>query len=115
MVETLINEKLFGSPECKSSWQFPLEEDGSMGDFKFANWRARRIMLHYDDLVEICLPGAERAEERNSWSSVASLYRECIMVCSIYFYFYLKPFNLMFYLLTFHFISLFYLGSITEK
>jgi len=114
LVETLINEKLFGSPECKSSWQFPLEEDGSMGDFKFANWRARRIMLHYNDLVEICLPGDERAEERNSWSSVASLYRDCIMVCLFYFYFYFQPFYLMLYLLTIYFI-LFCVGSILEK
>jgi hypothetical protein len=114
LVETLINEKLFGSPECKSSWQFPLEEDGSMGDFKFANWRARRIMLHYNDLVEICLPGDERAEERNSWSSVASLYRDCIMVCLFYFYFYFQPLYLMLYLLTIYFI-LFCVGSISEK
>jgi len=85
-VETLINERLFGSTECKSSWKFPLEDDGTMGDFKFANWRARRIMLHYNDLIEICLPDNERAEERNSWSSVATLYRDCIMVCVFYLF-----------------------------
>jgi hypothetical protein len=92
-VERLINEKLFGSPECKSSWQFPLEEDGSMGDFKFANWRARRIMLHYNDLVQICLPGDELAEDHDSWSRVASIYRDCITVrLFIYFLFLLSAF-----------------------
>jgi hypothetical protein len=79
-VEAIINEQFFGSPECKSTWKFPVEDDGTMGDFKFANWRARRIVLYYDSLVDICLPGEERAEERDSWSSVASLYRDCITV-----------------------------------
>ena len=79
-IETIINEQFFGSPECPSSWKFPIEDDGTMGDFKFANWRARRIVFYYDSLVEICLPGEERAEERNSWSTVASLYRDAITV-----------------------------------
>ena len=77
----IINERFFGSPECPSTWKFPVEDDGTMGDFKFANWRARRIVLHYDDLVDICLPGDELDEERISWRSVASYYRDCIMVC----------------------------------
>jgi hypothetical protein len=81
-VERIINEQFFGSPGCKSSWKFPIEDDGTMGDFKFANWRARRIVVYYNDLVEICLPGDERAEERNCWSSVASLYRDAITVKS---------------------------------
>ena len=27
-----------------------------MGNFKFANWRARRIILHYDFLVDFFCP-----------------------------------------------------------
>jgi hypothetical protein len=83
-VERIINEQFFGSPECPSSWKFPVEDDGTMGDFKFANWRARRIVQYYNDLVDICLPGDELAEERISWRSVGSLYRDCIMVCFIF-------------------------------
>jgi len=87
-IERIINQQLFGSPECPSSWKFPIEDDGTMGDFKFANWRARRIVLHYNDLVSVCLPGDNLAEERMAWSSVASLYRECITVrLSFVFYF----------------------------
>jgi hypothetical protein len=79
-IEKKINEQFFGSPECPSSWKFPIEDDGTMGNFKFANLCARRIVFYYDSLVEICLPGEERAEERNSWSTVASLYRDAITV-----------------------------------
>jgi hypothetical protein len=79
-VERIMNEQFFGSPECKSSWKFPIEDDGTMGDFKFANWRARRIVNNYNDLVEICLPGENLSEERIAWSSVAFLYSECITV-----------------------------------
>jgi len=86
-VEKIINQQFFGSAECPSTWKFPVEDDGTMGDFKFANWRCRRIVLHYNDLVDICLPGDELAEERMSWRSVASSYRDCIMVCSNFVFF----------------------------
>ena len=56
-VELLINEKLFGRPGAPSNWVFPVNDDGTMGEIKFANWRAWRIIDHFDLLVDICLPG----------------------------------------------------------
>jgi hypothetical protein len=81
-METLMNECFFGSPECPSAWKFPLEDDGTMGDFKFANWRARRIVENYDQLVELCLPGQENEGNRDAWCRMSSLYRGCIKALS---------------------------------
>ena len=85
-----------------------------MGDFKFANWRAGRIVHFYNNLVDICLPGDELAEERISWRSVASLYRDCIMVCLI-FVFICQPFNILFANISFFFFFLrLYLREVTS-
>ena len=39
-IENEVNEVIFGDPTCKSNWQFPLQDDGTIGAIKFANWRA---------------------------------------------------------------------------
>jgi hypothetical protein len=47
--DTIINESPFGLPGTPSNWKFPLNEDGTMGELKFSNWRARRILEHLND------------------------------------------------------------------
>jgi hypothetical protein len=39
-VERLMNKEIFGQVGCRSNWKFPVNDDGSMGQIKFANWRA---------------------------------------------------------------------------
>jgi hypothetical protein len=39
-IENEVNEVIFGDPTCKSNRQFPLQDDGTMGAIKFANWKA---------------------------------------------------------------------------
>ena len=76
-VQTLMNESLFGSPQCPSNWKFPVQDDGTMGVIKFANWRARRVIENIDGFVDIAQP----EEERQRWKDVFHLYREMMKVC----------------------------------
>ena len=40
-VERIVNQEIFGEPGLPSNWQFPLKDDGTIGDAKLANWRTR--------------------------------------------------------------------------
>ncbi len=48
-----------------------------MGDVKFANWRARKIIKEIDGLADICIP-ENQEDKRNEWKHTVSLYRNTI-------------------------------------
>jgi hypothetical protein len=79
-VEDIINEQIFGTYGCRSNWKFPVNDDGSMGQIKFAYWRARRIVENLDIIVDFCLPGDHRASERNQWKDCVLVYWSTIKV-----------------------------------
>ncbi len=39
-VDRIMNEAIFGQVGCRSNWKFLVNDDGSMGQIKIANWRA---------------------------------------------------------------------------
>ena len=57
-----------------------MNEDDSMGQIKFANWRARRVIEKIHSIIELCIPGDE--EEQNKWREVISAYQSTIQVRS---------------------------------
>jgi hypothetical protein len=71
----IMNDEIFGHNGCRSSWRFPVNDDGIMGQIKFANWRARRVIKQIDSIIELCIPGDDRIIERNEWRDVISSYR----------------------------------------
>jgi len=74
-VEVIFNEKVFGSPGSPSNWKFPLESDGTMGEIKLSNWRARRVIEEIDSLIDYCIPAdAEKAQ----WKDVFTSYKAVI-------------------------------------
>ena len=73
-VELIFNEQLFGLPGSASNWKFPLNPDGTMGEVKLSNWRARRVIDQIEALVDCCLPD----REKNAWSKVFNVYREVV-------------------------------------
>ncbi len=79
-VERIMNEEIFRQIGCRSNWKFPVNDDGSMGQIKFANWRARRVIEKIHSLIELCIPGNE--EEQHKWREVISAYQSTIQVCS---------------------------------
>ena len=58
-IEKIMNESIFGQVDCPSNWQLPKKDDGTMGAIKLANWRARRMVEHIDDIIEVCLIAEE--------------------------------------------------------
>jgi hypothetical protein len=72
--ERHINERIFGEPDAPSEWKFPYEED-KLGEIKFSNWRARKIVEELDGLVDLSIPESE-PELRMQWKSVAQIYVE---------------------------------------
>jgi hypothetical protein len=74
-IEDLVNESYFGHPGCRSNWKFPINDDGSMGEVKFANWRARRVIEHFDQLVDVCVTDED---EQVKWKSAGGIYRRTI-------------------------------------
>jgi hypothetical protein len=62
--------------DCPSAWIFPYEEK-KMGDVKFANWRAQKIIKEIDGLVDICIPNNQQ-DKRNDWKHTVSLYHNTI-------------------------------------
>jgi hypothetical protein len=91
-VQLIMNERIFENPGCTYNWTFPINKDGSMGEIKFANWRARRIVQQIDSIIEVCLPGNERQPQRELWSDTCAVYRSTIevrpLVCHFQFYLY---------------------------
>jgi hypothetical protein len=79
-VEQILNEEIFGSVGCKSNWKFPVNDDGSMGAIKFANWRARRVTDEIENIVNLCIPGDERLTERTKWKETIYAYQRTIKV-----------------------------------
>ena len=79
-VQNIMNQQIFGSVGCSSNWTFPINEDGTMGKVKLANWRARRVILEIEEIAVLCLPGDERLPERNKWLSAITAYRSTIQV-----------------------------------
>jgi len=75
-VERIINEYFFGTPGSPSNWKFPINSDGTMGDIKFANWRARRVVQHIDSIIEL----AVSANEREKWVEVFRCFRDMLEV-----------------------------------
>lgn len=85
-VTTIINEELFGEPRCPSNWVFPLDDNGGMGEIKFANWRARKIVEEMDSLIDVSFPGDERANQRDKWKEAVLTWRAMIKVCLLSFF-----------------------------
>ncbi len=54
-VEQIINEEIFGSVGCRSNWKFPVNDDGSMGAIKFADWRERRVIEEKEHIINLCI------------------------------------------------------------
>lgn len=77
-LELIFNEQLFGQPGSPSNWKFPMNKDGTMGEIKLSNWRARRVVERIEPLVACCLPDAE---DRNKWNQVFDSFRNVIKVC----------------------------------
>jgi hypothetical protein len=75
-VERYVNEKIFGEPDAPSGWKFPYEEK-RLGEVKFSNWRARRIIEEFDGLADLCIPETE-LELRQQWKGIATQYLEVI-------------------------------------
>jgi hypothetical protein len=73
-VEAIFNEKYFGLPESPSNWKFPLESDGTMGEIKLSNWRARRVIENINALIDRCIPEAEKPK----WTEVFTAYKAVI-------------------------------------
>jgi hypothetical protein len=80
-IQLIINEQLFGEQGCPSNWQFPLNDDGTMGDVSFANWRARRIIENINYLVDLCFPGEENAQVVLQWNNAVEAWQKCLKVC----------------------------------
>jgi len=72
----MINERLFGRPGAPSNWVFPVNDDGTMGEIKFANWRARGINDNFDLLADICNPG--NIDLQTKWKNIAVEYKTTI-------------------------------------
>jgi hypothetical protein len=64
-VENIMNDEIFGHNGCRSSWRFPVNDDGSIGQIKIANWRTRRVIEWIDSIIELCIPGDDRTIEQN--------------------------------------------------
>lgn len=79
-VQRIINEEMFGSVGCAALWTFPINENGTMGKIKFANWRACRVIDEIDSIINICIPGEERRLERNQWMACIASYQTAIKV-----------------------------------
>ncbi len=75
-VERYINETIFGEPGAPSGWKFPYE-DNQLGEVKFSNWRARKIIEEIDGLVDLSIPDSD-PELRMQWKNVSALYTEVI-------------------------------------
>jgi hypothetical protein len=56
-VEDIMNDEIFGHNGCQSNWRFPVNDDGSMGQIKFANWRARRVIERIKVLLSYVFQG----------------------------------------------------------
>ena len=76
-VERCMNESFFGTPEAPSAWQFPVNDDNTMGEIKLANWRARRVIEHIEEIVIICVQQSDQVR----WNDTFNLYRQMIKVC----------------------------------
>jgi hypothetical protein len=54
-VDCYINEKIFGEPEAPSGWKFPYEEN-QLGEIKFSNWRAHRLIEEINGIIGLSIP-----------------------------------------------------------
>jgi hypothetical protein len=79
-VEAIMNQEIFGSIGCSYLWTFPINENGTMGKIKFANWRARRVIGEIVSIINICIPGEEGLLERNKWQATIDAYQRMIKV-----------------------------------
>jgi hypothetical protein len=77
-IELIFNERLFGQPGSPSNWKFPMNNDGTMGEIKLSNWRARRVVEHIEPLVTCCVTNAEC---KNKWIQVFQSFKNVIKVC----------------------------------
>jgi hypothetical protein len=78
-IEKLLNESVFGTEEAPSGWQFPVNPNNTMGEIKFANWRARRVISCSEQLINLCIPVADR----DKWTEAFELYQMTIKVSSL--------------------------------
>jgi hypothetical protein len=56
-VEILFNTEIFGRLGCSSLWSCPLNPNCTIGEIKFANWRARKVIDDFHLLLDLCLSG----------------------------------------------------------
>jgi hypothetical protein len=75
-MECYLNETIFGEHEAPSGWKFPYESN-KLGEVKFSNWRARRIIEEFDVLVDLSIPETE-SELRGQWKNCTEQYSEVI-------------------------------------
>jgi hypothetical protein len=75
-VESLMNESFFGSPGSPSNWIFLVNEDGTMGAIKLANWRARRVVENIDSIVYLAL----HEEDRQKWKDAFLTFQNMLKV-----------------------------------
>ena len=76
-VERIVNQEMFGEPGSPSNWQFPLKDDGTIGDIKLANWHARRIVDRIDSKAQYCIIDATN---RDQWMEAFTAYKVTIQV-----------------------------------
>jgi hypothetical protein len=76
-VERIVNQEMFGEPRLPSNWQFPLKDDGTIGDIKLANWHARRIVDRIDSKAQYCIIDATN---RDQWMEAFTAYKNTIQV-----------------------------------
>ncbi len=79
-IESIINENIFGSVGCASNWKFPINDDGTMGKVKLANWHARKILQEIGAIVNCSIPGEDRHEEHSKWMLAITAFQRAIQV-----------------------------------
>jgi hypothetical protein len=78
-IEALVNERYGGHPGCASNWKFPINFNGSMGEVKFSNGHARKVIAHFDELVDACIPDID---EQEKWKYAGSIDCQTIKIFS---------------------------------
>ncbi len=83
-VEHFVNTEIFGSIGCSALWLIPLNENGTVGKVKLANWRARGVLDSIEEIIAMCFPGEDQVVERNKWVNAIQLYRRTMKVSYLF-------------------------------
>jgi hypothetical protein len=76
-VESCMNESFFGTPEAPSAWQFPVNDDYTMGEIKLANWLAQRVIEDVEHVVNLCV----EHDDKVRWNYTFVFCHQMIKVC----------------------------------